>query len=122
MRGRFLIPIVASCAVASGACASIFGEDCVSLRGPAIVAIVTNAPTGVAPTSGLTLVIRGSAYDSVTTMFVPGLIQAGSRPGTYDVSVRQLGYREFSQRGVAVGSASCSQPVTVSLPVVLQPL
>src|SRR5262245_11193720 len=75
-RRRFLfgLPLTATMV----GCQSVFGEDCLSLAaGPAIAVHVTNAPTGVAPTSGVSLVIRGTAYDSVSTMFVPGSIQAG---------------------------------------------
>ena len=61
-------------------------------------------------------------YDSVTATTTGGLFQAGTRPGTYTVTVRQSGYHDFSMRGVKVESASCNQPATVSLQVVLQPL
>jgi hypothetical protein len=121
MRYSSALPFVLSCALVSIGCSS--SADCIGLApGPAIVARVTDAPTGAFPTSGVTLIITGTTYDSVTTPTVGGLYQAGDRPGTYDVTVHQTGYRDFSQRGVKVGSASCDHPVTVSLTVVLQPL
>lgn len=120
MRSQPWLLVVILSATALGGCQSATGEDCVSLGSPAIVAHVTDAPTGLVPTSGVTLIIRGTAYDSVTTMSFGGDIQAGNAPGTYTAIVRQNGHREFSQDGVKVASASCNQPVTVRLNVVLQ--
>lgn len=112
--------IIVSCGLAPIGCGS---ADCIGLApGPAIVVRVTDAQTGAAVTSGVTLIITGSGYDSVTAPSVGGLFQAGTRPGTYTVTVRQAGHRDFAQSGVKVESASCDQPVTVSLTVTLQPL
>lgn len=122
MRNRLKILLVLSCAALPSACGSIFGEDCLSIISPAIVVSVTNAPTGVAPSSGVTLVIRGAGYDSVTWMTQPGFIQAGRNPGKYTVVVRQPGYREYSQSNVRVPSVGCNQPQTVRLSAILQPL
>ncbi len=123
MRGQLWIPSVLAIPVLATGCQSLFGESCASIgKAPAIAVRVTDAPMGNTPTSGVTLVIRGTAYDSVTTTSFGGGIQAGDRPGTYTVIVRQVGYREFSQSGVRVASASCNQPETARLDVTLQPL
>ncbi len=122
MRHMLLLGLLA---LTSG-CDALGSVTCTTIALPAIIVYVRDAPSGVPAAGGATVVARSGSYaDSVSvptglTYDYPVSL-ASERPGTYAVTVRKTGYRDWSQSNVRIDADQCHVR-TVTLTASLQPL
>jgi hypothetical protein len=102
------------------ACQLISGGDCTSIAVPALAVDVLDSVSGTSlPAQAIAYARDGAFADSATVPPpTPGFLQpaelAWNRAGTYDVSVRSDGYREWVETGVRVRNVNC-HPQTAHL-------
>lgn len=86
---------------------------------------IVDSATGGPPTSAVLIARSGAFVDSVgpgtpmpVTLGGPPVLllsTAGERPGTYDVTVRAQGYRDWARTGIRVTADECHvEPVAVT--------
>jgi hypothetical protein len=86
---------------------------------------VRDAATGLFIGSQSTVIaaLQGGAADTVTGIANSAdssVLSAGSRPGTYDVTVRHVGYLDWTKGNILVLSEDGCHPMTQSLQANLQ--
>lgn len=113
--------VIAIVAIVTGglACGNLLsGPECAPTGALAVDIHIRDAATGLPLTGGATVILSGADHDSVlvtSDRYVGGFVT-----GTYSVTIRKTGYREFTQNGIVVGRGRCDIK-TVSLSVALQP-
>ncbi len=120
MRAPLRLLLAAALSLGTAACACTDeGSFAVNVR-------VVDAATGASRADGATLVVREGAYaDSMTggPGSPPVLAAAPEREGTYEVTVRRAGYRDWTRSGVRVGrGGSCNGLRSALLTAELEPL
>jgi len=115
MNSAFRLLCACTCAFALGACSPSFPLACTPNILFGVNVTVVDSLTD-APPSSARLIARSAAYvDSVEaqapTPLVTGVLltlgAAPERAGTYDVTVRSPGYREWTRTGVQVTAEEC---------------
>src|SRR5512141_2587050 len=88
------------------ACSNLLsGPDCSPTGALALDIHIRDAVTGLPLTGGATAVLSGADHDSVLVTrdrYVGGCVN-----GTYSVTIRKTGYREFTQSGIVVTRDNC---------------
>ena len=110
---RALVPGVALLLV-STACELITGQVCTTIAIPAVTVDILDSLSGaLLPTESIAYARDGGFVDSTVVppprpgfVFQPAAL-AIERPGTYEVTVRSTGYRDWRQSGVRVRDDGC---------------
>jgi hypothetical protein len=134
---RSLAPLIVTAAIAVASCGGGSGTDpivCTAEYRFGLAVYVTDSVTGAPAASGARLVtdIGGVPVDTTLdfpTSFPAGrpdldaqaLAGAGERAGTYRVTVRKAGYRDWVRTGVVVTADVCHVRTTV-LTALIQPI
>lgn len=116
---RFRVITIAALVTGGVACGNLLsGPECAPTGALALDIHIRDAVTGLPLTGGATVVLSGADHDSVSLpsdRYVGGFVT-----GTYSVTIRKTGYREFTQSGIVVSRDNCDIK-SVSLDVALQP-
>ena len=109
-------------------CGFISAPNCTANFAPAVTVVVQDSASGSKIGSGAQLIVCDGTYaDSMSNpanrpdLDVYSLSAAGERAGSYTVTVRKSGYREWIRSNVVVTKGVC-HVTTVSLTALLQPL
>lgn len=128
MRKRSFTAVFAGSSVlALGACARVSDPVvCPAWIPPSVIVTVQDSVTGANLTAGSTLVLREGAAvaDSVTAETQPFPVQSRAlgmgATGTFSLTVRHEGYREWVKSGIKVKQGACGAE-TVGVEARLQP-
>jgi hypothetical protein len=106
-----------ACAIVAASCGSPTGgadAACSNELRPAIEVDVFDARTGIPAAAGATVLLTGSAQDSVTAPSTSGALVIAKvwyedrvKAGSYSVTVRKPGYSDWTQSNIRVQSDQC---------------
>ncbi|HSQ32724.1 MAG TPA: carboxypeptidase-like regulatory domain-containing protein [Gemmatimonadaceae bacterium] len=121
-----------ACAIAAASCGSPTGGGdiaCSNDLRPAIEVDVFDARTGTPAAAGATVLLSGSAQDSVTAPSTSGALVIAKvwyedrvKAGSYSVTVRKAGYSDWTQSDIRVQSDQCHVRTFERLAARLEPV
>ena len=124
--------IAAACTLAFSDCGSPTtpsGDTCSTELRPAIEVDVFDANTGSPAAAGATVLLRGSAEDSVTAPAGSGALVIAKvwyedrvKAGSYTVTVRKPGYADWTKSNIQVQADQCHVTTFDRLDAQLQPV
>ncbi len=121
-----------ACAIVAASCGSPTGGGGFSCTGellPAIEVDVFDARTGTPAAAGATVLLSGSAQDSVTAPSTSGALVIAKvwyedrvKAGSYSVTVRKAGYSDWTQSNIRVQFDRCHVQTFERLAARLEPV
>jgi len=128
MRASFVsssLAIAFASVAACGKAGPVPTGDCTAAQTPAVLAIVTDSVTGLAPAGSASgLAQTGSIVDTLRPWGAQkDTLAGGAIAGNYSVRVTLAGYADWTRDNIVVSpSGFCSELNTVTLPARLVPL
>jgi hypothetical protein len=115
MRTSLVVALTAA-SLALAACGSGLGDPliCTAEARPGLVITVRDSVTGAAAAAGSTLLAVDGAYRDSSFIAFDSTMMSGvyERSGTYQLTLRHGGFRDWTRSGVVVTGGSCHVETT----------